>query len=60
MLSQHPQLLEFLEIPQMMDSCVRNNCYDEALKLYGYVQKLKSRFGDNIPLVMVRNGSFKA
>ena len=34
MLSKHSQLLELLEIPQVMDNCIRCKCYDEALKLY--------------------------
>ncbi|RWS02123.1 conserved oligomeric Golgi complex subunit 8-like protein, partial [Dinothrombium tinctorium] len=51
MLSKHPQVLEFLEIPQLMDTCVRNNCYEEALQLYAYVHKLERRYGNSIPLI---------
>jgi len=54
MLSKHPQILEVLEIPQLMDTCVRNNYYEEALQLYSYVQKLNRRYGNTIPVISVR------
>lgn len=40
-LHHHPELLELLEIPQLMDTCVRNQFYEEALELEAYTQKLK-------------------
>ena len=36
-LSHHTQLLELLEIPQLLDTCVRNKLYDEALDLRSFV-----------------------
>jgi len=49
-LQQHAQIIEFLEIPQLLDTCVRNQYYEEALELETHVQKLKTRL-DSVPIV---------
>lgn len=49
-LNYHTQLLELLEIPQLMDTCVRNSFYEEALELEAYTQKLR-RLHPDVPII---------
>ncbi|KAL3655720.1 conserved oligomeric Golgi complex component [Castilleja foliolosa] len=50
LLTNHSTLLDLLEIPQLMDTCVRNGNYDEALDLEAFVVKLTSMH-PKIPLI---------
>ena len=42
-LEQYGQVLELLEIPQLMDACVKRQAYEDAIRLASFVQKLAHR-----------------
>lgn len=48
MLQKHSTLLEFLEIPQMMETSLRTGNYEEVLRLDTYVKKLRTKYGPGI------------
>ncbi|XP_062076709.1 conserved oligomeric Golgi complex subunit 8-like [Humulus lupulus] len=50
LLANHSSLLDLLEIPQLMDTCVRNGNFDEALDLEAFVSKL-STMHPNLPVI---------
>lgn len=49
-LTKHAQILEVLEIPQVMETCVRNGYYEEALELSQHVHRLKKRY-EHVPII---------
>ena len=46
LLSQHQTLLGLLEVPQLMDACVRNGNYDEALDFQAFINRLGALHSD--------------
>ena len=42
-LARNTSLLEILELPQLIETVVRNGHYEEALQLHNYVIKLAKR-----------------
>ncbi|XP_043484922.1 conserved oligomeric Golgi complex subunit 8 [Leptopilina heterotoma] len=49
-LNRSGELLEILEMPQLMESCLRSNQYNEALEISQYARQLGTKHGD-IPIV---------
>ena len=49
-LAKHTRLLEILELPQLVETCVRNGHYEEALELRQFSCKIDRKLG-SIPLV---------
>lgn len=53
-LLQHSSLLELLELPSLMDACVRSNLYEEALSIASFANTLERRHTEkNIVVIRV-------
>lgn len=50
-LLQHSSLLELLELPSLIDACVRSNLYDEALSIASFSNTLERRHKENNQVV---------
>lgn len=51
-LRRNTQILEILELPQLMDTCICEGKYEEALELAAHVQRMAAKHGD-IPVINV-------
>ncbi|KAG7342282.1 Dor1-like family protein [Nitzschia inconspicua] len=51
-LLQHSSLLELLELPSLMDACVRSNLYEEALSIAAFANTLERRHTEKNQVVM--------
>lgn len=51
-MSNYDEILQILEIPQFMNSCIRNELYEEAILLTAFVKRLSVKLGD-IPVIEV-------
>lgn len=52
-LRRNAQLLEILELPQLMDTCIHQGKYEEALELAAHVQRMGVKHS-GIPVINVR------
>ncbi|XP_065318149.1 conserved oligomeric Golgi complex subunit 8-like [Gordionus sp. m RMFG-2023] len=50
-LIKYPKLIDFLEIPQLMDTCFKNGLYEETLHLHEFVKKMMQ----NLPHIQILN-----
>uniref|UniRef100_A0A7S4AIA0 Conserved oligomeric Golgi complex subunit 8 n=1 Tax=Pseudo-nitzschia australis TaxID=44445 RepID=A0A7S4AIA0_9STRA len=51
-LLQHSSLLELLELPSLMDACVRSNLYEEALSIAAFANTLERRHTEKNQVVV--------
>ncbi|XP_063689612.1 conserved oligomeric Golgi complex subunit 8-like isoform X2 [Bolinopsis microptera] len=51
-ISKHPQLLEILELPQLIDTSIRNSYFEEGLELHSFVNNLAVKYND-IPIIQM-------
>ena len=51
MLANHDRLLDILEIPSLVSTCVKNGYFSEAIQLSTHVKRLATLHYANVPLV---------
>ncbi|CAG8437274.1 3432_t:CDS:2 [Ambispora gerdemannii] len=54
-IEQHGNLLDILEIPQLMDICVRKELYSEAIDLSAHVTRLAARYPKILIIQRIEN-----
>ncbi|VDN15220.1 unnamed protein product [Dibothriocephalus latus] len=47
------QLLEFLELPQLMETCVQNGYYEDALNILAHAKRICKKHGQSVPVVRI-------
>lgn len=50
MLAKYPQMIEFLEIPQLLNNCIRTFYYDDALKICNFITRFCTRYRSMAPI----------
>ncbi|KAN0025398.1 hypothetical protein ACTFIU_003659 [Dictyostelium citrinum] len=53
LLDNFATLLDILEIPQLMDTCIKNNSFDEALQLESFSKKIYKQYSNNSVIVEI-------
>jgi conserved oligomeric Golgi complex subunit 8 len=51
LLSNHDRLLDILEMPSLVSTCVRNGYFSEAIQLSSYVKRLATLHYTHVPLI---------
>ncbi|KAL7409953.1 Dor1-like family-domain-containing protein [Mrakia frigida] len=46
LLEHHDKLLDLLEVPQLLETCVRNGYYHEAMELGQHAKEMSARYGE--------------
>ncbi|KAK5574561.1 hypothetical protein RB653_009814 [Dictyostelium firmibasis] len=53
LLDNFATLLDILEIPQLMDTCIKNNSFDEALQLESFAKKIYKQYSNNTVIIEI-------
>ncbi|CAH8658107.1 unnamed protein product [Heterobilharzia americana] len=59
-LENHTQLLEIIELPQLMQTCVHNGHFDDAISIFTHSKKLFSKYGSNNPVLQMIHAQVSA
>lgn len=47
------QISEFLELPQLMETCIQNGHYQDALNILNHTKQLTKKYGRTVPIVRI-------